>query len=158
MIEIAAYQPDIAQNLGTLIRTGACLNMPVHVIEPCGFPFSIKALRRSAMDYMQQANITQHLDYVAFREHMVLSTPAKRMVLLTTKGSVPYTDHQFAPGDILLLGQESAGVPDNIHADADVRLRIPMAPGTRSLNIAISLAMVAGEALRQLNSFPKEAP
>ncbi len=146
-MRLALYQPDIPQNTGTLIRLGACLNVPVEIIEPCGFPFSIKALRRAGMDYLDQAKIVHHSSWEAF-----LVDPARsagRLVLLSTKAATPYLDFAFAAGDTLLLGRESAGVPDDVHAAADSQLVIPMADGPRSLNVAIAGAMVLGEALRQ---------
>ncbi len=153
-MHLALYQPDIPQNTGTLIRLGACLNVPVEIIEPCGFPFSIKALRRAGMDYVEQAALEHHADWAAF-----LKSPARgegRLVLLTTKASLGYCGFEFEPGDTLLLGRESAGVPDDVHQRADSRIVIPMAPGARSLNVAIAGAMVLGEALRQTGGFACE--
>lgn len=146
-MRLALFQPDIPQNTGTLIRLGACMDVPVDIIEPCGFPFSIKALRRSGMDYLDQAALTHHRDWAAF-----LADPARaqgRLVLCSTKAAIPYTDFEFSAGDTLLLGRESAGVPNDVHDAADSRLVIPMAAGPRSLNVAIAAAMVLGEALRQ---------
>lgn len=151
-MHLALYQPDIPQNAGTLIRLGACLDVPVEVIEPCGFPFSIKALRRSGMDYIDQARLTHHVDWAAF-----LADPARaegRLVLLTTRADLPYTDFGFQPGDTLLLGRESAGVPENVHESADARVVIPLAAHARTLNVAVAAAMVLGEALRQTGDFP----
>jgi len=151
-MHLALYQPDIPQNTGTLIRLGACLNVPVEIIEPCGFPFSIKALRRSGMDYIETAQLTHHVDWAAFRAH-----PARaegRLVLLTTRANGPYTDFAFQPGDTLLLGRESAGVPENVHEAADARVVIPLAAHARSLNVAVAAAMVLGEALRQTGGLP----
>ncbi len=149
---IALYQPDIAQNVGTILRLGACLDLPVHVIEPCGFPFSARALRRSAMDYMETVDLTGHEDYAAFSQWQQSS--GRRLILLSTKADTKYVNFNFHSDDILLLGQESAGVPQFIHDAVDARLRIPMVSHARSLNIAVSLAMVAGEMLRQSNGFP----
>ena len=152
MIQFVLYQPDIAQNVGTMLRLGAALNCPVHIIEPCGFPFSAKALRRSAMDYIDHVQLTTHMDFDAFERYRH-DTPG-RLCLLTTKAATPYTQISFADDDYLLVGQESAGVPEDIHRLADRRLLIPMAKNTRSLNVAVSLGMVAGEALRQTQQFP----
>lgn len=148
MPRLAAYQPDIAQNLGALIRIGACFGMPVDVISPCGFPFSVKALRRSAMDYAEIAEICHHDHWAAFRE----ARAGARLVLLTTQSAVPYWDFAFSPGDVLLFGRESAGVPEEIHGAADARLTIPIRPPARSLNVAVSAGIVAAEALRQCES------
>ena len=144
MPSLALFQPDQAANVGTLLRTGACLGVPVHIIEPCGFPFSIKAVKRSAMDYAEHVELHRHDDWQGF-----LAAVSGRLILLTTKASVPYTEIAYEPDDILLLGQESAGAPDFVHGRADARVRIAMAEGQRSLNIAIAAAMALGEALRQ---------
>lgn len=148
-MRLALYEPDIPQNTGTLIRLGACLGVPVDIIEPCGFLFTDKALMRAGMDYLELAEITRHASWNAFR------TAAKgRIVLLTSKASTPYTEFHFAACDIILLGRESAGVPEPVHEAADARLRIPLKPGLRSLNVAVAGAMVLGEALRQTKEFP----
>ncbi|WP_321392997.1 tRNA (cytidine(34)-2'-O)-methyltransferase [Emcibacter sp.] len=151
MVQIALYQPDIPPNTGTIIRMAACLDVTVHIIEPCGFPFGEKSFRRAGMDYLDQSMVIRHKSW----EKFLSAKPAEsRLLLLTTKGARPYTDCAFDADDILLLGRESAGVPDDIHALADERLLIPMTPETRSLNVAVSAAMVLGEALRQTNQFP----
>jgi len=154
MIELALYQPDNPRNTGTLIRLGACLGVPVHIIEPCGFPFSTrssgKALKAGLLDYLEAADIRHHMDWAAFQA----ATDGHRILLMTTKGSVGYTDFSYQPGDILLMGQESAGVPTEIANHADARLLIPMQPGLRSINVALSAAMVVGEAMRQTDTFP----
>lgn len=150
-MHIALYQPDIPPNTGTIIRMAACLDVPVHIIEPCGFPFGEKSFRRAGMDYIDQSKITRHQSW----EDFLTAMGSSRIILLTTKSTKPYTEFEFQKDDILLLGRESAGVPDKVHARADHRLIIPMAPETRSLNIALSAAMVLGEALRQTNNFPK---
>lgn len=150
-MRIALFEPDIPPNLGTILRLGACLDVPVHVIEPCGFPFSVQAVRRSAMDYLEHAAIHRHESWDSF----TAERPAGRLVLLTTKAAVPYTTFRFAEDDILLFGRESKGVPDHVHAAADARLVIPIRPGLRSINVATAAAMVLGEALRQLDSFPQ---
>ena len=150
-MRIALFEPDIPPNLGTILRLGACLDVPVHVIEPCGFPFSVQAVRRSAMDYLEHAAIYRHESWDTF----VTERPPGRLVLLTTKAAVPYTTFRFAADDILLFGRESKGVPDHVHAAADARLVIPIKTGLRSINVATAAAMVLGEALRQLDGFPQ---
>ncbi|TPI44763.1 tRNA (cytidine(34)-2'-O)-methyltransferase [Mesorhizobium sp. B2-9-1] len=147
-LRIALYQPDIAGNTGTILRFAACLGIGVDVIEPAGFSLSDRALKRAGMDYLEMAALSRHADWHAFEEWR--KTGARRLVLLTTKATAAYTDFAFAAGDILLFGRESAGVPDQVHHAADARLTIPMRPGARSINVALSVAMVAGEALRQL--------
>ncbi|ESX06460.1 tRNA methyltransferase [Mesorhizobium sp. LSJC268A00] len=147
-LRIALYQPDIAGNTGTILRFAACLGLGVDIIEPAGFPLSDKALKRAGMDYLEMAALTRHVDWNAFEDWR--KGQACRLVLLTTKAATPYTGFSFAQGDILLFGRESAGVPDPVHQAADTRLTIPMQPGTRSINVALSVAMVAGEAIRQL--------
>ena len=148
-MRLALYEPDIPQNAGTLIRLGACLGVAVDIIEPCGFLFTDKALKRAGMDYLEMAEITRHASWEKFRE-----TAKGRIVLLTSKAAASYIDFAFAPDDILLLGRESAGVPEAVHEAADARLRIPLKPGLRSLNVAVAGAMVLGEALRQIKGFP----
>ena len=147
-LRIALYQPDIAGNTGTILRFAACLGLGVDIIEPAGFPLSDKALKRAGMDYLEMAALTRHVDWHAFEEWR--KARADRMVLLSTKATIPYTDFSFTDRDILLFGRESAGVPDPVHQAADARLTIPMQPGARSINVALSVAMVAGEAVRQL--------
>lgn len=150
-MRLALFEPDIPPNLGTILRLGACLDVPVHVIEPCGFPFSVQAVRRSAMDYLEHADIRRHDSW----EHFKAERPVGRLVLMTTKSAIPYTDFRFAPDDILLLGRESKGAPDYVHGAADARLLIPLRPGLRSINVATAAAMVLGEGLRQLDAFPR---
>lgn len=149
-MRIALFEPDIPPNVGTILRLGACLDTPVHVIEPCGFPFSVQAIRRSAMDYLEHAAIYRHDSWDRFQAER----PAGRLILLTTKAAIPYTDFQFASDDIIVLGRESKGAPEHIHAAADARLVIPIRPGLRSINVATAAAMVLGEGLRQLRAFP----
>jgi tRNA (cytidine/uridine-2'-O-)-methyltransferase len=148
-MRIALYQPDMAPNVGTLLRLAACLSVPADIIEPCGFPFGPRALRRSGMDYLAAADYTAHESWEAF-----LAADPGRLVLLTTRATEPYAEFRFAPGDVLLLGRESSGVPEAVHRRADARITIPMAPGRRSLNVAVAAAMVLGEALRQTGGFP----
>ena len=152
MPALALYQPDIPQNAAAILRLAACLDVTVHVIEPAGFDFSDRAVRRTGMDYLDRATIVRHLDWADFASEAKKN--ASRIVLLTTQGATAYTGFTFAPGDILLLGRESAGVPDAEHQAADARLIVPMAPGLRSLNVVTAAAMVLGEALRQTDGFP----
>jgi tRNA (cytidine/uridine-2'-O-)-methyltransferase len=152
-VHLALFEPDIPQNAGALIRLGACLGVPVDVIEPCGFLFSEAGFRRAGMDYLGMAQITRHTSWQAYVAAQ--DGGSGRIVLLTVKGSVPYTEFAFAPDDTILLGRESAGVPDFVHNAADARLRIPLQTGLRSLNVAQAGAMVLGEALRQTNGFPR---
>jgi|SRR5580765_6584556 tRNA (cytidine/uridine-2'-O-)-methyltransferase len=149
-MRIALYQPDIAQNAASLIRLGACMGVALDIIEPCGFVFADKGFRRAGMDYLDQADVSRHDSWNAFLKNR----PFGRIVLLTTKAVDPYTGFAFRPDDTLLLGRESAGVPDDVHARADARLRIPLRTGLRSINVAQAGAMVLGEALRQTNGFP----
>ncbi len=150
-MRLALFQPDIPQNTGTLLRLGACLDLPLDIIEPCGFIFNEKAMRRAGMDYLEQVSYRRHnswADFLAYRE--VHQTEYGRLVLMTTHAAVPYTDFEFKPNDVILMGRESAGVPDDVHQLVDARLVIPMKSGARSINMAISAAMVVGEALRQV--------
>jgi tRNA (cytidine/uridine-2'-O-)-methyltransferase len=144
-IRLALYQPDIPQNVGAAMRLCACLGCPLDIIEPCGFPWDERKIRQSAMDYFEAAAITRHTSWDKFRENK-----QGRIILLTTKAAVPYTAIAFQPGDILLAGRESAGVPDDVHDAADARVLIPMKAGLRSLNVINACAMVMGEALRQM--------
>lgn len=147
-LRIALYQPDIAGNTGTILRFAACLGLGVDIIEPAGFPLSDKALKRAGMDYLEMAALTRHVDWHAFEEWR--KAGSRRLVLLSTKATTVYTSFIFAEGDILLFGRESAGVPDPVHQAADARLTIPMQGTARSINVALSVAMAAGEAIRQL--------
>lgn len=148
-MRLALFEPDIPQNTGTLLRLGACLGIAVDIIEPCGFLFTDKGLKRAGMDYLAQADYRRHDSWTAFEAQR-----AGRLVLLSSKASHPYTEFVFAPDDVLLLGRESAGVPDHVRDAADARLRIPLKPGLRSLNVALAASMVLGEALRQTEGFP----
>ncbi|MDF1598588.1 tRNA (cytidine(34)-2'-O)-methyltransferase [Mesorhizobium sp. YIM 152430] len=150
-MRIALYQPDIAGNTGTILRLAACLGLEIHIVEPVGFDLSDRNLKRAGMDYLEMAALTRHVDWAAFETWR--KAQGARLVLLTTKADSAYTDFAYLPGDVLLFGRESAGVPDAIHDAADHRLTIPMRPGARSLNLAMSVAMVAGEALRQTGGF-----
>lgn len=147
-VRLALYQPDIPQNTGTILRLAACLGVPVDIILPAGFDVSDRHLKRAGLDYLARVDLTRHADWAAFR-----AARASRLVLLTTKGAVRHTDFAFADGDTILLGRESSGVPTDVHQAADARVRIPLQPGLRSLNIAVAAALVLGEALRQTGGF-----
>jgi len=149
-VRLALYEPDIPQNAGSMMRLGAALGVGIDLIEPCGFLLSDRNFRRAGMDYLKSADIRRHESWARFHE-----TFDGRLILLTTGGATPYADFLFQPGDTLLVGRESAGVPQNVHDAADARLLIPMAAGLRSLNVSQAAAMVLGEALRQTSSFPK---
>ena len=155
MVQIALYQPDIPQNAGTILRLGACLATPVHIIAPAGFDASDRALRRAGLDYLEHAEIHRHASFAAFQKWR--NSAGSRLILLTTQAPTLYTDARFRPDDTLLLGRESAGAPAPVHEAADLRIRIPMRPGLRSINVATAAAMVLGEALRQTAGFPDEA-
>ncbi len=144
-VQLASYQPDLAPNLGSLVRLGACFSTPVHVIEPCGFPFSLKLLRTRALDYADMAEIHHHDSWDAFQ-----AARRGRLVLLSTKAQADLWDFAFQPGDCLLVGQESAGVPDEVVEAADAVVRIAMPGGGRSLNVAIAASIALAEAMRQL--------
>lgn len=155
-MRLALFQPDIPQNTGTLLRLGACLDLPIDIIEPCGFIFNERAMKRAGMDYLNLANYRRHnswQDFLEYREQH--PEEYGRLILMTTKASIPYTDFKFKSNDIILMGRESAGVPDSIHQMVDSRLIIPMNQNARSINVAVSAVMVIGEALRQTNLFPK---
>jgi tRNA (cytidine/uridine-2'-O-)-methyltransferase len=159
-VRLALYEPDIPQNAGSLMRLGACLGVGVDIIEPCGFLLSDRNFRRAGMDYLQKADIRRHESWARFCDNFSANAPANapaRLVLLTTRGDRAYTDFAFAAGDTLMVGRESAGVPDAVHAKAHARLVIPLLPGLRSLNVAQAAAMVLGEALRQTGGFPEMA-
>ena len=153
-MRLALYQPDIPQNAGSLMRLGACLGVGIDVIEPCGFLLTDRNFRRAGMDYLKSADIRRHASWTRFREGF---SAGERLVLLTTRGAMAYADFAFQASDTLLVGRESAGVPDEVHAAADARLVIPLKPGLRSLNVAQAAAMVLGEALRQTRLFPQAA-
>jgi tRNA (cytidine/uridine-2'-O-)-methyltransferase len=146
-MRIALFQPDIPQNTGTILRLCACFNVEAHIIEPAGFPVSDKHFRRAGMDYLDQVSIMRHDSWSTFDQWR--HGEGLRLVLFSTKGALPYLGFRFAASDILLFGRESAGVPDEVVAAADARLVIPIAPGLRSLNVAMAAAMALGEALRQ---------
>jgi tRNA (cytidine/uridine-2'-O-)-methyltransferase len=146
-MRLALYQPDIAQNAGTILRLAACLRVGVDVIAPTGFDMSDRALKRAGLDYLAHVEIARHASFADFEA--ARRATGSRLVLLTTAAAVPYTRFAFEAADTLLVGRESAGVPEAVHQTADARLRIPMQPGLRSLNVAVAAAMVLGEGLRQ---------
>jgi tRNA (cytidine/uridine-2'-O-)-methyltransferase len=150
LMRLALYQPGIPQNAGSLMRLCACLGVAMDLIEPCGFLVSDRNFRRAGMDYRAGLDLTRHESWDGFRGKL-----SGRLVLLSTKAAQPYTSFTFAPGDTILVGRESAGVPQEVHDAADARLLIPMRPGMRSLNVAQAAAMVLGEALRQTALFPE---
>ncbi len=150
MIEIALYQPDIAPNAATILRMAACFGLTTRLIEPAGFVMTDSTFRRAGLDYLGKACLIREPSWESFCE----ATTGRRRVLLTTRAALPYCDFSFMMDDIILMGRETAGVPDHIHDEVEARLTIPMRAGLRSLNVALACAMVTGEALRQLRSFP----
>ena len=146
-LRIALYQPDIAGNTGTILRLATCLGLSVDIIEPAGFDISDRSLKRAGLDYIASAALTRHVTWARFEDWR--RQDGRRLVLASTKASAPYTALAYRTDDILLFGRESAGVPEDVHASADVRVTIPMVEGQRSINVAMSAAMIAGEALRQ---------
>ncbi|UFZ07395.1 tRNA (cytidine(34)-2'-O)-methyltransferase [Bradyrhizobium ontarionense] len=150
-MQIALYQPDIPQNTGTILRLCACLGLEAHIIEPAGFPVSDRLFRRAGMDYLDHVTWRRHDSWSAFESWR--AEQGHRLLLFTTRAATSYLDVSYRPDDILLLGRESAGVPQAVVEAADARLRIPLQPGLRSLNVAIAAAMAAGEALRQTGHF-----
>lgn len=145
-MRLCVYQPDIALNLGAMIRLSACFNIPLDIIEPCGFPLSLKALRRSAMDYADIADVTRHDSWDTY----LTTKTAGRLVLMTTKASEILWDFKFQPTDTIVMGRESAGVPDSVHEKCDGRIKLPMFGTARSLNVAMSAGMAISEGLRQI--------
>nr|WP_041788488.1 tRNA (cytidine(34)-2'-O)-methyltransferase [Rhodomicrobium vannielii] len=153
MMRVALYQPDIPQNTGTILRMAACLNVAVDIIEPCGFDLSDRALRRAALDYYDKVRVQRHASFELFLNN--INASGARLVLMTTKGATPYHDVLYRNEDVILAGRESAGVPDKVHESAHLRVRIPMQQSLRSLNVAVSMAMVLGEALGQTGGFSR---
>ena len=145
---LALFQPDIPQNCGTMLRLCACLGLDAAIVEPAGFPTSDRHFRRAGMDYLDHVAIARHASFAAFE--VWRATSGRRLVLLTTRADLAYAAVAYAPGDILMVGRESAGVPDMVHAAADLAVTVPMRPPARSLTVAVAAAMVVGEALRQL--------
>jgi len=149
-MKIILFQPDMAGNLGAIMRSCACFGMPLEIIEPCGFPLTDKSLRKAAMDYGAPETLTRHQSWEDYQQ----TSESGRLVLFTTKGAIPLTQFEFKTGDRLLFGRESAGVPDTVHAAAHARVIIPIAKGARSFNLATSAAIAAYEALRQIDGLP----
>ena len=150
---LALYQPDIPQNAGTMLRLSACLGVAIDVIEPCGFLWDERRMRRAGMDYLDFVRVRRHPSFAAFLATIV----PRRLILLTTKGDTRFDRFAFLANDVIMVGRESAGVPPDVAAAATVSLRIPMAQGMRSLNVALAAALVVGEACRQLNAYPEDA-
>ena len=149
-VRLALFQPDIPQNLGANLRLAACLGVAVDIIEPCGFPLTDKALRRTAMDYGENVEIVRHSGWSAFQ-----TVRRGRLILFTTRGAATLQSFAFQRGDILLFGRESAGVPDEVHDSADARVRISLMPDARSLNVAMSAGIAHWEGLRQTEQLPQ---
>ena len=149
-LRLVLFQPDIPQNAGALMRLAACLGVAVDIIEPCGFVLSDRRMKRAGLDYLDLATVTCHSSWTAYHEAM-----SGRLLLLTTGGDIRHCDFLYNPGDSLMVGRESAGVPQEVHDVCDARLRIPMRSGLRSLNVATAAALVLGEALRQTGLFPE---
>ena len=155
MLRLALYQPDIPQNAGTMIRLAACLGVAVDIVEPAAFDVSDRNFRRSGMDYIERAAVTRHDSFRAFESWR--REAGHRLVLAETDGACAHTDFAFLPGDIVMVGRESAGVPPEVYASAEASVHIPMRRDLRSLNVAMAAAMVVGEALRQLRAYPTPA-
>jgi len=152
-MRVALFQPDIPQNTGTILRLAACLGVEAHLIEPAGFPASDRAFRRAGMDYLDQVQLTRHASWEAFEGWR--RGQGLRLVLFTTRAATSYLGHAFEGRDILLFGRESSGVPEAVHTAAEVRLKIPIRPELRSLNVAMTCAMAVGEAMRQMGANPE---
>ncbi len=150
-LRLALFQPDIPQNAGTMLRMASCFGMAADIIEPAGFPVTDRHFRRSGMDYLDQLEIIRHVSWSVFNASR--QAEGRRLILLTTRGAMVHTRFVYAPDDILMVGRESAGVPQEVHDAVDARVVVPMVPGTRSLNVAVSAAIVLSEALRQLGHF-----
>ena len=152
MIDCALFEPDIPQNAGTILRLGSCFGVPVHIVHPSGFALTDRNLRRAGMDYLDRAIFREHADWSAFRDWQAAC--GRRLVALSTRGTTPLYDFAFGSHDIVLLGRESAGLPDAVIAAADTVIRIPLRPGNRSLNLAVAAAIAVAEALRQTGQLP----
>lgn len=154
-MRLALFEPDIPQNAGAILRLGACLGVAVDIIEPCGFLWDDRRLRRSGMDYLEGVDLRRHSSFAAYRADRNGDPPPGRLVLLTTRGAVRHVDFMFRQDDTLMLGRESVGVPESVHEAADARVRIPLVAGMRSLNVALAAGIVLGEALRQTGLYPQ---
>ena len=155
-LRLALYEPDIPQNTGTLLRAAACLGFAVELIEPAGFAITDKNLRRAGLDYLPAALLTRHASWTAFEDWR--ATTGRRLILLTTRADASAFDFVWRPDDVIMVGRESAGVPETVHATADARLKVPMRPGFRSLNVALTAAMVMGRALAETGGLPPLVP
>jgi len=153
-MRLALFEPDIPQNAGAMLRLAACLNVPVDIVEPCGFVLGERRFRRAGLDYLDHAALLRHASWQAYRQWRAANAGAGRLLLLTSKGETPYTAFAFRADDTLMVGRESSGAPGSVADAAFARLRIPMAAGLRSINVAQAAAMVLGEALRQTSIFP----
>lgn len=153
-MRLALFEPDIPQNTGAILRLGACLGVAVDIIEPCGFIWDDRRLRRAGMDYLEGVELERHVSLETYLAGRAAHPAPGRLVLLTTKAAVRHVDFQFQPGDTLVLGRESAGAPEALHRAADARIRVPLTPGMRSLNVALAASIVLGEALRQTHLYP----
>jgi tRNA (cytidine/uridine-2'-O-)-methyltransferase len=153
-MRLALFEPDIPQNTGAMLRLAACFGVAVDLIEPCGFVWSDRRLRRAGMDYLEGVDLVRHPSWTAYQSGRAASRQPGRLVLLTTKGDRPYQAFEFHPSDTLMVGRESSGVPDEVHRSAESRIFIPMVAGSRSLNVALAAAIVLGEALRQTRQLP----
>ncbi len=159
-MRLCLYEPDIPQNCGAILRLGACMGAPVDIIEPCGFPLDDRRMRRAGMDYMERVELTRHNSWQRYLEcrqgeNRHGDNRQGRLLLLTTRAETAYCEFAYRVGDSIMVGRESAGVPDAVHRAADARLIIPMRAGLRSINVAMAAAMVLGEALRQTLTFPR---
>lgn len=148
MPNLVLFQPDIAQNVGALMRLSACLDLTLHIVEPCGFPWNLRKIQQAGMDYIAHVRYHRHNSWEDFLHHVATQAPG-RLLLMTTKGSQDYGTFRYMDTDYLIAGSESTGAPDYVHARADGRVLIPMHGAMRSLNIACASAMIIGEALRQ---------
>jgi tRNA (cytidine/uridine-2'-O-)-methyltransferase len=153
-LRLVLFEPDIPQNAGAMMRLCACLDVPMELVEPCGFILSDRHLRRVGMDYLDHLRMKRHRSFAAFEAWRRQALPEARLLLLSTSGEAAYQDFAYRPDDLLMVGRESAGTPEWVHHAADARLKIALAPGRRSLNVALAAAMVLGEALRQTRQFP----
>ena len=146
-MKLVIFQPDIPQNTGAMLRTCACFDTDIEIIHPCSFPLNDKLLKRSAMDYGSSIKVTEHDSWEIFKESL---KSEKRVILLSTKGKIPYTDFTFQSDDYLMVGRESAGVPNEIHNQVDEVVSIPISKSSRSLNVSTAAAIALSEAVRQL--------
>jgi len=149
VIRLVLFQPDIPQNAGAMMRLSACMGISLDLVEPCGFALDDQRMKRAGMDYLSMLDLVRHTSWESFRK-----TPGGRLVLLTTMGDVSHADFAFQPDDRIVVGRESAGVPPEVHDAADARIRIPMRPGARSINVAQAAAIAVAEALRQTGQLP----